>query len=439
MNATHIEADHIRYEGDHLSLDGHVMIHHPMALLKARHALLETKSEQLLKAEVQEEVNFKFSSERTLECDEATVDFISYMGSMIGKEVSFKDPTQTYQNHPLFIRGPQIDFTFAPSSLGGYDLTSLCLSKGILLHYCDDYYMKGDRGEYRIGKTAHEEIEMSSNDPYGCQIVHEKNQLFCDSLLVDVKKTLLYMHHVKGRFFHSKISESLYFETDELSYDDLHHQCLFTKGAYLLDGGIGTIKSMGIVELKKSPFQTTFSFDQMNTKGKVVFDFMNESEPSHLECYGISHLDKRLGLFTADKPSFALPFFAGFRQNVYERGALRVTCDHITMEYSEKKGNLLPTLLHFSGNVVMRTRDSYPFDHVLCDDLTYDLGNDMMTLLAKEGNAISFHKTNQEMTLYAEKIEISHKKTIQAFGRTEFIFPTQEKNFFQQKIKSPPR
>ncbi len=437
--STHIQADHIRYQQQHLALDGHVLIDHPMANLSSEHALLETKAKQLLKAVAEGSVSLVFPNQSSLSCEIATIDFQTLQGSMGGKIVSFRDSSHTYQNLPLQILGPKMNFELIPLGTNSYDVSKIRLQDGIEILYSDAYSLKGDLGEYRHEEGKSDVIEVMSHTPYGCEMIHEKQQMKCNSILYEIEKSLLHIDHAKGFFHHPARTESIYFETDHVSYDELYQECLFQEKSYLSDEEWGQIYSEGSVLLWKEPFVSTFSFDHMDTKGKVFVDFISSGEKQRLECYGTTYLDKNLGSFRAIKPTFAIIPHSQFRQNVYERGSLKVLCDELTMEIEKKPGALIPTLLRFAGHVQVLSKEDLAFDRVICDELIYDLSNDIMTLSAHEGNAISFHKSSCEMVLQAEKIQIFEKKRIKAIGKTEFVFSTDEKNILKKALKKPPR
>jgi len=447
-----VSSTHASYDGNALTLSGHVTLDHGLGKMCAEEAVLERqeggKEFPFSLIHLHRDVVVSLTKDATLSCDLADLDFVALKGHLIAQEggqVTYSDVLKSKKGTPSIfqLKSPKVDLEMAKLGHDGkksdFDIHSIRAREGVLLECKNLFTLQADSAFYRKETGASKEfqgvISAYPKDKHTpCHLVHKEDVIDAESVDVDLTQSSLSFYRPKGilrSLLSSKTSKAdLHFSADHLLWEHLKQNLLLKGNILIQEAGLGTLSAQGEVEILHDLKKEGRILKKISSRGKTQLKYGIEKKAQTLVSYGTLILDHEHLIARIESPKNT-PLY-------YEEENVAAHADQASLEYSWIEGTFQPVSLTLRGNVRLFSKALDAKKRcALADRLAYSPSTHTLILSANPGNKVLLWDEEQAIKMSAPEIHITRDVTtgndlVKGVGLVQLTLTGEEKEILKR-------
>lgn len=452
-----VNSENAEYNGQLITLNGHVFIEHELGNLRADRIILNPeihdKKVQAKHLLLQNNVIISIKGGGQLRCSKAEVDFTTLQGIFSGNaEQEFVSYTESFTDNTekpttVVLKSRQMAVQIA-KEIRGSIIKSVSAEQDVTVSYNDDILATADEAAYQRMAPAENEacpglISLRAKGDNGvCRVTnHNGDMIAADHLCIDTTQRKMFFAYPKGALYlGEKKTERLDFSGDALTWDEGQNLLTLSEHVAIHQNELGTLTSDRDVQIKQRVLNKKKQLDTIESHGNTTLRYMEpEKQLAHiLTCHGKVLVDHKNLVTTMESPRDAQGNVLEGKKVSFHDHMGEIYADKLTIHYAKQENSLKPTALKLEGNVHLLNRTAIDSEnktdfmqYALADTVEYTTQAKEISLSAHTGNRVLFFDrvNNLQVSAPALKIrrdEATQKESIQGIGNVRFSFQKQE-------------
>lgn len=446
-----LSSDEANYDGSHLILQGHVFITHELGTMQAQKALIdkqeESKTEPFSFISLERDVLLSLLPSSEVHCDKANLNFKTckaLLASTSERPVTYTDLLANNKNTPpvsvrLTSRALELDFRQESVTPPKYEPSSLLAQDNVIFSYGSDIHLSAHKVLYHKQlpplSTANPLqgtlVAYSKDNERSCVLHYHDQDMVSEKISIDFTHSQLHLDSPQGKLptCLSFTPSPIAFKADALDWDEAKNTISLFGNIHLEEPSFGTLQTQEKMDVLLDR-QETWWIKELKTTGPSLLTYRDETNGSHeVAASGPILIDgeKKCALIdsTAENPL------------CYKSEGFLVFAKSAKIEYRERDGKCLPSLLVLDGDIKLVSRDPQSPEKVgLADGLTYNFSDQSCLLTSAPGKQVLFAEGKEGMHLSAPKIQILYNSQtkepkIKGIGAVQFTFTPDEESKIQ--------
>ncbi|MES2121975.1 MAG: hypothetical protein V4492_04255 [Chlamydiota bacterium] len=461
-----LSSSNASYDGNALTLSGHVVLDHGLGKMTAEQASLqrpETGTEFPFSfIQLRHDVQLALKSNAQILCDSADLDFVTLKGILLPAEngkVIYSDQLSKKKGAetvPLQFTGSCIELNFEKHAQENnkteYDIQTILAKEGVVIDYAKEFQLQADRAFYRRelssdSKTVQKEFQgivtaYPKDDGSRCKLLHGEDIVDADMVdlnLIQSKLTLLKPVGTLGTLLLPKTQKTkIQFQSDHLFWDQIKNTLTLKGNIRVDEASIGTLTANDQLTIVQTTQKGASQLKSIQALGPASLLYKDSNQVSHkLISQGAILIDSEQLRATVESP-IANGKVLPENQLYYEESEVAIYADNSQMEYALVGHAMQPTSLTLKGNIRLFSHDpKQPPRCGIADRVTYSLSTRTLILSADPGRKVLFWDETQGMHLSAPEVHITYdsetkQQNIKGVGKVQFAFTPEEQSKFQQ-------
>lgn len=461
-----LSSSNASYDGNALTLSGHVVLDHGLGKMTAENASLqrpETGTEFPFSfIQLRHDVQLALKSSAQILCDSADLDFVTLKGILLPAEngkVVYSDLLKKKKEGeavPLQFSSNRIELNFekqpAANNKTEYEIQTILAKEGVVIDYASQFQLLADRAIYRrelSENTPATQKEFQGivtaypkEDGSHCRLIHSDDIIDADMVdlnLIQSKLTLLKPKGTLGTFLLPKAQKTkIQFQSDHLFWDQIKNTLTMKGHIQINEESIGALSAHDELNIVQTTVKGQSQLKSIQAIGPATLLYKDGNQVNHkLLSQGTILIDSEQLRATIESPlenGKVLPE----NQLYYEESEVAIYADSSQMEYALVNHVMQPTSLTLKGNIRLFSHDpKQPPRCGIADRVTYSLSTRTLILSADPGRKVLFWDETQGMHLSAPEVHITYdaetkQQNIKGVGKVQFAFTPEEQSKFQQ-------
>lgn len=450
------------YDGNQLSLTGHVLLDHGLGQLRAEKAFLQRQETggdfPFSWIQLKEDVEIHLQNGAKIHCGDADLDFQALKGTLLpmpDAQVSYSDPLEKNPKQTpalLHLTGNQVHLQFLKhlnvSEKSQYDIETVTVEEKVKIDYAGEFQLFSDHAIYQKGIDPSLKGQLTGRltaypkeSSSFCRLVHLQDQIDADKIDLDLTEKQAHLFQPKGKiatsFFSSEEKDPTLFYAKMLTWDQQKNTLLLQGDVCVEEKSLGMLSVQDKIEIIQSIQDGKNQITLVKTQGPSSLYYKDEKQISHqLISKGPITIDRSHLMATIESPKqegIILPE----QQIYYEEEELAVFADYAQLEYALIGNMVQPIALALKGNIRLFSKEgSSSLRYGLSDRLTYSLATRTLILYADPGKKVLFFDEAQGMRLSSPEVHITQdpetkQQQIKGVGKVQFAFTQEEQSKLQ--------
>lgn len=417
ITTSSISSNKASYDGNTLVLTGAVKLQHALGQMESGSARLlrDEEGSPFTSIHLRDDVLITLKNRGKIFCARADFDFNGLKGKLTSKPhemVQFDN----LQVGPLSLASKEAEIEFTRDS-NTLKVAKIEARDTVQVQYGKDFFLTADNATYSNTK-----IPYVWASPH-CVLTHYDDHIEAERVEILPESAKMILTTPTGELTPSAFSEneSVQFSCNKLIWEQAP-QILTLKGnVFVHDQGVGDIHCEDEVELRQKQQDGKWILSSITTKGKTELKSnLNDGFQHLLVCYGQMQLDQdRLVLTLESPPEEPLEYF---------HDQIKLIADQAQLQYTNVGRSITPQKLFLFGNIQLTSTEE-ALRCAVADQFVYFPEEKKMILSAQDGNHVLFWDQQQELSISAKEIHITHTdngEKVKGIGNVRFAFSSVE-------------
>lgn len=423
INTSSISSNKASYDGNTLVLNGAVKLQHALGQMESGNARLlrDEEGSPFTSIHLRDDVLITLKNRGKIFCARADFDFNGLKGKLspkIGEMIRFDN----LQAGLLSLASKEAEIEFIRDS-NALKVSKIEAHDSVQVQYGKDFLLTADSATYSNTKTPY--VWASPH----CVLTHYDDHIEAERVEILPDSAKMILTTPTGKLMPSAFSESesVQFSCNKLIWEQAP-QILTLKGNVSVhDHGVGDIHCDDEVELRQKQEDGKWILSSITAKGKTELKSnLNDGLQHLLVCYGQMQLDQdRLVLTLESPPEEPLEYF---------HDKMKLRADQAQLKYTSVGRSITPQKLLLFGNIQLTSIEE-ALRCAVADQFAYFPEEKKIVLSAQDGNHVLFWDQQQELSICAKEIHITHTdngEKIKGVGNVRFAFSNVENTLLKK-------
>ncbi|MBI2812295.1 MAG: hypothetical protein HYX67_15900, partial [Candidatus Melainabacteria bacterium] len=388
------------YDGNSLTLTGHVVLDHGLGKMTAEEASLQRqetgKDFPFSFIQLRKDVVLALKNSAHITCGSADLDFTSLKGVLLpseGGKVVYSDvlkKKKAGETMPLKLSGQIIELSFSNQAQEGkkteYEVQNILAKHDVVIEYADNFMLTAGRAIYRKelahdNKTSKREFQgvvtaYPKDAATKCRLTHDSDVIDAEMVDLDLVHSKITLLHPNGVLANTTLPNvqkgEMRFKADHLLWDQVKNILTLQGHVQIDDSVLGTLQAQDELQIAQTLVKGKRQLKSIQSRGPAALNYRDNHEQTHkLITQGTVNIDSEKLKATIESPEKE-GVIAQDKQLYYEEEEIAVYADNASLEYSIEDDSMQPTLLTLKGNIRLFSHDpEKPLRCGSADRLTY--------------------------------------------------------------------
>lgn len=471
-----VNADNADYDGVKITLQGAVLVDHPIGILGANYVVMQPKAGfdgEIASVELKENVSLRLTEGGHLSCSDAVIDVVNNSAKCCGnsqndhvvytENVSGKNGEKL----PVVMKCKTLSLQLDEQQAAGEKplkdkVREIVAHEQVTVNYNHDFIVSGNQAVYHRHPPLVADdssvplpgtITLTSSEGSGSCLVTNQcgDMVYANTIEIDTRNRQLVLENPKGTMFRNPTEvmpeNALCVRADLATWEE-HKGVIVLKGhVEVNDPAMGTLRSNDEIRLF-STGQQCKQWVRAESQGESTLIYKSHGSPyaKTVKCFGLCVLDHEKLEARLTSPRDENGQRIDDKQVFYSDEKGEIFADKVFIEYKNIEKEIKPHHINLSGHVKILNRlpelanpEKLGSQYILADNVEFNPETKIMVLSATKGRRVLIYDEENDIEMSAQGVKIirdafTKRDAIEGCGDVRFHLVEQELEKLRQQF-----